>query len=395
MRSPSVLIVGASAAGLSVAESLRQMGHEGKVTMLGAETHQPYDRPPLPKQLLAGEWEAERTRLRPPQTLSALNAEWLLGEEATHLEVAERTVHTASGRRLQADHIVVATGARPRTLPGTGHLRGVHTLRTLDDAIALRTTLTAARSLVIVGDGVLAAETAATARKLGVHVTMTGPQPRPMASQLGTLASQRLAALHTENGVRLRLGTAVTGFTAQHGHVRGVRLNTGEVLTADAVVTAIGCLPNTEWLTNSGLKIDGGLVCDSLCRAAEGIHGVGDVARWHHEALAKPLRLENRTNATQQARAVAADILGAGEPYAPIPYFWTDQYDTRIQVHGTLPPDAEATVVEGDIEGNCFVALYSKADRAFGVLGWNMPKQLMTHRKELTTTFAVPPVAVR
>ncbi|MEV4357256.1 FAD-dependent oxidoreductase [Nonomuraea sp. NPDC049625] len=381
-----VLVAGASAAGLATVEALRRKGYEGRVTVLGAEPHLPYDRPPLSKQILSGSWEPERARLRPPATLSALNAEFVLGDPATGLDVSSRTVRTASGRVLSADAVVVATGLRPRTLPDQAGPAGVHVLRTLDDALALRADLLSCTRLVVVGDGVLGAEIAATACGMGVNVTLAGPQPAPLACQLGQPAAGLLADLHTEHGVELRLGAAVSGLTERHGHVTGVRLETGDVLPADVVVVAFGAAPATEWLAGSGLDLDNGLVCDSRCRAADGVYAVGDVARWHHETLGRSLRLENRTNATEQAIAVAGNLLGDDRPYTPIPYFWTDQFNAKIHVHGMPSPDAEVSIAEGSVAERRFVAVYRHDGRATAVLGWNMPKQARQHRQELAAT---------
>jgi NADPH-dependent 2,4-dienoyl-CoA reductase/sulfur reductase-like enzyme len=230
MSTPAqVLVVGASAAGLTTLEALRRKGFQGRLSMLGAESHLPYDRPPLSKQVLAGTWEPERAQLRPEANLSALDVDFILGDPALALDVANRTVRTTSGRALQADAVVVATGLRPRTLPGQSDLAGVHVLRTLDDACALRTELLDATQLVVVGDGVLGAEIAATARTLGLAVTLAGPQQAPLASQFGPEVSGLLAELHAESGVDLRLGTAVTGLAGDRGRVSGVRLATGEV----------------------------------------------------------------------------------------------------------------------------------------------------------------------
>lgn len=379
----SVLLVGASAAGLGTLEALRRRGYQGRLTVLGAERRLPYDRPPLSKQVLSGAWHAERSRLRPQADLSALDAEIILGDPAVGLDAATRSVQTASGRALRAEAVVAATGLRPRRLPGQADLAGVHVLRTLDDSLALRADLLASSRIVVVGDGVLGAEIAATARGMGLTVTMTGPQPAPLADRFGPMVSGLLAGLHAEHGVRLRPGAAVGELAGRHGRVTGVRLDTGEVLPADVVVLALGAAPATEWLADSGLRVADGLVCDSHCRAAEGIYAAGDVARWQHGELGVSLRLENRTNAIEQAGAVAADLLGEGRPYAPVPYFWTDQFDTKIQVHGMPTADAEVTIVDGDPANRRFVALYHREGRATGVLGWNMPKQTRLRRQDL------------
>ncbi|MEU1168155.1 FAD-dependent oxidoreductase [Streptomyces sp. NPDC005921] len=386
-----VLVVGASASGLTTAEALRRKGYTGALTVLGDEPHVPYDRPPLSKQVLAGEWEPDRAALRTEDVLSALDAEFVLGDPAVALDPATRTVRTESGRELTADAVVIATGVRARRLPGQDALAGVHVLRTLDDALALRKDLLAGRRLVVVGEGVLGSEIAATGRKLGLDVTLTGPLDAPMALQVGPLVSGVLAELHTERGVRLRLGNGVTGLTDDGaGRVAGVRLGSGETLPADVVVVAIGAVPATDWLADSGLRLDNGVLCDATCRAADGIYAVGDVARWHHEWLGRPVRLENRTNATEQAMAVAAAILGDDRPYAPVPYFWTDQFDAKLQVHGFLPPEAEVDVVEGDLTARRFVARYRLDGVVTGVLGWNMPKQARMRRQEIVDAFRTP-----
>ncbi|MEU5872169.1 FAD-dependent oxidoreductase [Glycomyces sp. NPDC047369] len=378
-----VLIVGASAAGLATAEALRRKGYAGAITLVGDEPHAPYDRPPLSKQVLSGAWEPGRAALRSGTALAALGIDLILGEAAVALEAAERSIRTETGRRLGADAVVVATGARARMLPGQRGIGGVHVLRTLDQALALRKDLMSSRRLVVVGEGVLGAEVAATARGLGVETTLAGPLRAPLERQVGPLVSGLLAQLHREHGVRLRSGSAVEGLVETNGHVGGVRLGTGEVLPAEAVVVAIGALPSTDWLAGSGLRLDNGVVCDAQCRAAEGIWAVGDVARWHHERLGRLVRFENRTNATEQAAAVAADILGQGRPYTPVPYFWTDQYDAKLQVHGVIGEDTEVEVVEGDTAARRFVARYREDGQVTAVLGWNMPKQTRLHRNDI------------
>jgi NADPH-dependent 2,4-dienoyl-CoA reductase/sulfur reductase-like enzyme len=384
MTGTDLLVVGASAAGLSTVEALRRHDYRGRISVLGAERHLPYDRPPLSKQVLAGDWGPDRAQLRSPELLAALDVEFILGEPALALDVAERTVHTAN-RSLTAGNIVIATGTTPRRLPGQPELAGVHVLRTVDDALALRADLLLATRLVVVGEGVLGAEIAATARGLGLDVTMTGPQRAPMAAQIGDFAADLLARLHIESGVSLRLGAGVTGFSEHAGRVAGVSLDTGEILPADVVVVAIGASPAAGWLADSALTLADGVVCDSNCCAAEGIYAAGDVARWDHATTATSMRLENRTNATEQAAAVAEAIVGAGRPYLPIPYFWSDQYGTKIQVHGIISADADGEIVDGDFQERRFVARYVREGVVTAILGWNMPKQTRLHRLEIGT----------
>ncbi|WP_329411466.1 FAD-dependent oxidoreductase [Nocardia vinacea] len=379
----SVLIVGASAAGLSTAEALLRNGYQGSITILGAEPELPYDRPPLSKQILAGAWEPEKAQLRPTTQLVAMPMDLVLGETAVALDPVNHIVHAESGLSVQADAVVIATGVRARTLPGVDALAGVHVLRTLEDAVALRADLLRATRLVVVGEGVLGSEIAATARTMGLDVTVVGPLLAPMAGQLGPVIAPLLGDLHTERGVRLRLGTGVSGFIHDGARVGGVRLDTGEELPADVVVVAVGAVPATDWLTDSGLTLDNGVVCDSYCRAAQGVYAAGDVARWHDDHVGGMVRMENRTNATEQAATVAANLLGAEQPYTPVPYFWTDQFDTKIQVHGTLPTGADVEIVDGSTDGRRFVARYTLDGRVTGVVGWNMPKQTRLRRQEI------------
>ncbi|WP_194829830.1 NAD(P)/FAD-dependent oxidoreductase [Nocardia sp. XZ_19_231] len=393
MTTPAnVLVVGASAAGLSTVESLRRKGYVGPITVLGDEAEAPYDRPPLSKQVLAGAWERDRATLRPPELLDKLDAEFVLGDAAVGFDAASRTVRTASGRTLTAAAVVLATGVRARSLPGQPELGGVHVLRTLADSLALRSALGSCRRLVVVGEGVLGCEIAATARAMGIEVTITGPQAGPMAVQVGSLVSGVLAQLHAEQGVRLRMGAAVESLIGESGQVAGVRLATGEVLDADVVVVAIGAVPATDWLIGSGLTLDNGIVCDSTCRAADGVFAVGDVARWQHEHFGALVRLENRTNATEQAAAVAGAILGDDTPYVPVPYFWTDQFDAKLQVHGILRADAEVDIIEGDLTARRFVARFRNNGIVTGVLGWNMPKQTRLRRQDIVDGLAQPAI---
>ncbi|NYI04278.1 NAD(P)/FAD-dependent oxidoreductase [Allostreptomyces psammosilenae] len=369
-----VLVVGASAGGLGVAEALRRRGHEGTIRLVGAETHPPYDRPPLSKQVLSGAWAPEKTHLRREADLEKLGLEFVLGRRAVGLDTGARAVHLDDGRRLGYRTLVVATGLAPRRLPFHEDLDGVHTLRTLDDSLALRRELLAARRLAVIGAGVLGCEIAATARGLGLDVTLIDPLPTPMARQLGEELGGMLAALHAEHGVRLRTGVGVAALTSEKGRVSGVRLGDGETVPAEVVVVTVGSTPGTGWLEGSGLPLEDGLVCDSRCRALPDVYAVGDVARWHDARLGGGVRLENRTNATEQALAVAANILGADRPYTPVPYFWTDQYDARIQVYGTIPADAGIRVVEGAPAAGRFVALASSGGKVTGAVGWNSPK---------------------
>ncbi len=257
--------MGASAAGLAAVETLRREGYDGTLTMIGAETHAPYDRPPLSKQILASEWEHDRLALRSSGDLDALDLDLRLGTAATGLDLEGRAVVLADGTRAAYDGLIVATGVRPRRLPGEGD---AHVLRTLDDALALRDRLAEGRRLVVVGAGFLGAEAAAVARGLGAEVTLLEPAPVPLGHAVGNEVGRVLAAAHLEHGVDLRTGVGVAAVTEA-----GVRLADGELVEADEVLVAIGSLPNTEWLAESGLTVGDGVVCDEYCEAVWGPPG--------------------------------------------------------------------------------------------------------------------------
>lgn len=374
-----IVIVGAGAAGLSVAEGLRRGGYEGRLRMYGAEEHPPYDRPPLSKQVLLGTWQEQQTRLRDPVQLADLGIELHLGQEATGLDTGGRTVRFGNSAEVHYDQLVIATGLRPRTIPGQADLSGVHSLHSLADARALRAGLAESRTVVIVGAGVLGCELAASARSLGKSVTLVASTAAPMQRPLGVRLGGILADVHREHGVELRLSTRMGGLVRAEGRVTAVRLEKGELLPADLVAITIGSRPTTDWLEGSTLVLDDGIVCDNRCRAADRVWAVGDIARFPDPLTGALTRLENRTNATDQGLAVAGNLLGADEPYAPVPYFWTDQYDLKVQSHGVPAP--ETVLVEGAVAEGRFVALHGTDDAVTGVVGFNRPKQTRQWRR--------------
>ncbi|MGW0820983.1 NAD(P)/FAD-dependent oxidoreductase [Streptomyces sp. NPDC002845] len=381
-----IVIVGASAGGLAVAQTLRVTGYDGVITLIGDEPNPPYDRPPLSKQVLTGEWEPGRLMLRPQADLDALDLDLRLGVAAAGLDRAGRAVALADGTRVPYEGLVVATGVRPRRLSGSEGVAGVHTLRRPEDALALRARLLPGRRLVIVGAGFLGAEVAAVARGLGVEVTLLESGPVPLAQAIGERAGRFVAHVHVDHGVQLRTGVTVAGIVDSGGQVTGVTPSDGLLIPADDVLVAIGSLPNTEWLEGSGLTVLDGLVCDAFSAAAPGVYGVGDVARWHNPLFGTAMRVEHRTNAAEQGSAVARNLLtpNAPTPFAPVPYFWSDQYGMRIQAYGYLRDHDEATVVEGDMAQGRFLVAYRWRDRLTGVLAVGMPpKTLRTWRARI------------
>ncbi len=391
-----VVVVGASLAGLSALEALRQSGFEGELIAVGAEDALPYDRPPLSKQVLQGQWEPEKTDLRDRGQYDALDVTWHLGRRATALDVSARTVILDDGEPLSYDGLVIATGATPRWLPGSQELAGVHVLRTLDECLTLRAELEKASRLCVVGAGFIGAEVAASARVLGVEVTVLEALPAPLARAFPAELGAACAGLHLDHGVDLRCGVTVAGFegsgaspSREPGETRvsGVRLGDGSVVEADVVVVGVGVVPETGWLESSGLRLDNGVVCDATCAtSAPGVVAAGDIARWPNNLFGETMRVEHWSNAVEQGEAAAKRLLAdpvEAVDFAPVPYFWSDQYDTKIQFLGRCCPTDEVRVVDGSLEERRFVAVFGRDGRLFGALAFNRPRQLMAYRKLL------------
>ena len=395
MSRRSITIVGASLAGVRAAESLRRQGFDRPITLIGNEAHAPYDRPPLSKQFLAGEWDADRLALTKPEKLAEFDLDLRLGVRAAGFDLGRRRLTLADGDTLDVDGLLLATGARCRTLPGTEGMGGVFTLRGLDDAEAIRVAFDAGPSrVVVVGAGFIGAEVAATARQRGLEVTLIEALPQPLARVLGDEMGAVCAAVHRDHGVDLRVGVGVDAVDAGvDGNVERVRLSDGSVVEAEVVVVGIGVVPNTEWLEGSGLTIDNGVVCDETCLAAPGVTAAGDVARWPNRRFDEVMRVEHWDNAVEQGGHAARRLLQSddeAEPFTPVPWFWSDQYDRKIQLAGRIRPDDEMRIVTGSVEERRFAALYGRAGRLVGVLGFNRPRHVMQYKSliENGTSFA-------
>ncbi|MGD0219506.1 MAG: FAD-dependent oxidoreductase [Acidimicrobiales bacterium] len=388
----SVVVVGASLAGLRACEGLRHGGFEGSIALVGAESHLPYDRPPLSKEFLAGRLDVDLLALTTPAKLAGLELELVLGERACVVDLDARLVALGSGRKLAFDGLVVATGATPRTLRGGPDLSGVVTLRRLDDAYRLRALLGAAGvRLAVVGGGFLGMEVAATARALGAEVTVIEPKPTPLARVVGPLVGRAIAEVHADHGVKVRTGVGVEGLVGE-GSVAGVRLGDGTLVEADVVLVAIGVVPETAWLAGSGLDLSDGVLCAPTLCAAPGVVAAGDVARWPHPLAGGTVRLEHRTNASEQGAHAASSLLaGTGAtPFASVPYFWSDQFDMKIQAIGIPAPGDEVHVVAGAIAERRFVACYGRDGRLSAAVGFNSPRQLMGFRALLDRRATLP-----
>jgi NADPH-dependent 2,4-dienoyl-CoA reductase/sulfur reductase-like enzyme len=385
----SVAVVGASLAGLSAARALRAQGFDGELTIVGAETRRPYDRPPLSKEFLAGDVGEDALALEADD--DDLKAQWLIGVHATRLDAAAGAVHLDDGTTVRADGIVVATGARARSWPASARLAGVHVLRTVDDAIGLRRELRPGARLVVIGAGFIGGEVASTAAKLGLHVTVVEAALAPLAGPLGVRLGAAVARLHTEHGTRLLCGAPVADLTGRD-RVTGVQLADGRRLAADVVLVGIGAIPNVEWLRNSPLEISNGVVCDEGgATSIPNVVAVGDCAAWHEPSVGWPHRVEHWTGALERPAIAVATLLAGGRhdgaPAKP-PYFWSDQYGRRIQFAGIAAPGDEITFEVGTLRDASFLAVYRRGGEPVAVLGVDQPRLFTRLRRQL----AVVPV---
>ena len=385
-----VVVVGASLAGLRACENLRTQGFGGRVTLIGAEDEVPYDRPPLSKKLLAGDWEPDRIRLRKADDFASLNLDLCLGRRAVALDTVAQRVDLDDGTTVAYDGLVIATGASPRRLPGQPDLDGIVELRTLADSLDLRTRLRGgAARVTVIGAGFIGLEVAATARQAGCEVTVLEGAPAPLIRGLGAHLGAAVAGVHLQQGVDLRCDVRIAGIEGADGRVTGVRLADRSLIDSDVVVVGIGVAPATDWLVGSGLELRDGIVCDeTLWTGAPGVFAAGDCARWRnlvfegHDDV--EMRVEHWTNAAEQGAAAAANLLATADgdpaaPYQAVPFFWSDQFDRRIQFVGRAHGDDQVHVFAGDVDG-FFAALYGHGGRLRGVLGVSMPKKVMPFR---------------
>ncbi|HZX39982.1 MAG TPA: FAD-dependent oxidoreductase [Streptomyces sp.] len=380
----TVAVVGASLAGLSAARSLRKQGYDGRLVVIGDEAHRPYDRPPLSKEFLAGTIGEADLALETDG--EDLQAEWLLGVRAAGFDPGDRAVRLADGRSVRADGIVIATGATARILPGSDGLEGVHTLRTLDDARALRADLARGGRLVVIGGGFIGAEVASTAYGLGLDVTVVEAAPTPLAGPLGEVMGGVVSTLHADHGVRLLCGVGVKGLSGT-ARVEAVLLEDGRSILADTVVVGVGARPCVEWLDGCGVVLDDGVKCGADGRTSlSGVVAVGDCASWYDPVAGVHRRVEHWTGARERPDAAVAAMLsgGAATPGLPRPpYFWSDQYGVRIQFAGHSAGADSVTVEEGLPDDRSFLAVYRRSGHPVAVLGMNQPRLFTRWRKQL------------
>ena len=387
-----VVIVGASLAGLNAAESLRSEGFQGTITLIGDERESPYDRPPLSKQLLTGDWDVDRLPLRSAAEFDELQLEFLNGRTAQALDVAGQQVLLDGDERVDFDGLIIATGARALRLPFGQQLNGVHVLRTQADALRIRDELQPGARVAVIGAGFIGSEVASSARSRGLDVTMIEALSAPMIGPLGEELSGWAAELHAGAGVDLRMNAMVSDLNGDR-QVEAVELEDGSRVEADTVVVGIGVRPNVEWLADSGLTTGDGVICDQYCRAAPGIYAAGDVARWPNGlfgpfAYAEPqrtMRIEHWTNAVEQGMTAARNLLlesrgAALEPFSPVPYFWSDQHGLSIMASGITAPRDNFQLVHGTLESNRFAAIYGLRGYLSGVVAVGWPRMLRRYQ---------------
>jgi NADPH-dependent 2,4-dienoyl-CoA reductase/sulfur reductase-like enzyme len=377
--SGGIVIVGGGLSASRTAEQLRRAEYAGAITIVSDEDHLPYDRPPLSKEVLRA--ETDDVALKPAEWYAEKDVTVLLGSGATALDTAAQTVTLANGEVIGYDELVIATGLVPKWIPSFPDLEGIRVLRTYGESLALRKHADSAKHAVVVGAGFIGCEVAASLRQLGVPVTLVEPQASPLASVLGTQIGDLVTRLHRAEGVDVRCGIGVTGVSGTD-HVEKVTLSDGTELDADIVVVGIGSRPSTDWLQGSGIEVDNGVVCDAGGRtSAPNVWAIGDVASWR-DASGHQVRVEHWSNVAEQARVVVPAMLGTDAPSGVVvPYFWSDQYDVKIQCLGEPEADDIVHLVEDD--GRKFLAYYERDGVVVGVVGGGMPGKVMKARGKI------------
>ncbi len=394
-RSPikTVAVVGASLAGWRTAQELREQGFDGRLVMIGAESHRPYDRPAL-KDFLSGKIEAEDLTLGNDDEQYALRAEWWLGHRAVKLDPRAGIVALDNDTQLRTDAVVVATGVAPATL-GDNDPPGCHTLRTLDDAARLREEVHPGSRVVVVGGGLTGAEAASTCRSRGADVTIVETSHVPLAHMLGIEIAPLCTRLHEDHGVRTRYGTPAVRVLGSD-RATGVELADGRVLPADVVVISVGVRPSTGWLRGSGLGLRDGVVTDAgFITRLPNVAAVGDVARYYCAHRSRTARSEYPSSAMGQPPVAVRNLLAGriASRYTGIPQFSSKLYGSTLQFTGYAGPQDKVTTVEGSPDARRFVAVYRRAGRVVGVFALNCPKQFVHYRKQLPTAYAATPAA--
>lgn len=374
-----VVVVGASLAAVHAIEGLREKGYPGEIVLIGAEAHLPYDRPPLSKEALHNGPELDKVQLRTPEWYADRGVELRLGCRAEALDPVARVVAVEGGAPVPYDGLVIATGATPRTIGEPGG--PVHVLRTVDDSVALRERLRPGAHLVVIGGGFIGLEVAATAREMGLEVSVVELAPVPLTRVLGDEVGRWFQAHQESHGVELYCGQVLDEIESAPSGSK-IRLRDGTVLSADLVVAGVGVTPATGWLAGGGIRVGDGVRCDkSLRTSVPDVVAAGDVARWYNPLFDEEMRIEQWTNAVEQGRHVAMSLLGSGEAYAPVPYFWSDQFDAKMRFVGRANAAEQIHVVRSS--DTSLVALFGRDGVIRGALCVNAARQLALYRKAI------------
>ncbi len=377
-----VVVVGASLAGLRAVECIRRAKFEGQLVLIGDEEHLPYDRPPLSKEVLRGEWEQERLALR-RRSYDDLNVDLMLGQRAISLDTDAQNMQLAGGEAVPFDGLVIATGCQVRELPNQPRMDGIYTLRTIDDSLAIRAALAHKPRVAVIGAGFIGSEVAASARQLGLEVTVIEALEAPLAQSLGPRVGSILQEMHERRGVRVHCGRRVDGFGGT-GRVERVLLDDGTKVDCDLVVVGIGVRPSVSWLEGSSRELEDGVRCDeTLATSVPGVVAAGDAASWYNPVFAERMRIEHWTNAVEQARHAVSSLFaapGEAKPFESVPMFWSDQFDIKIQGVGRPKPTDDLVLAGGTAESEKFIALYGRAGRLVGAVAFNQPPKLIQLR---------------
>jgi 3-phenylpropionate/trans-cinnamate dioxygenase ferredoxin reductase subunit len=388
-----VVIIGAGQAGLQAAESLRSQGYTGEISLCGDEPHAPYHRPPLSKGLLLGEVSQAQLTIRQPAVFEKKQIDLRLNCAVSLIHRAEKKVTLNNGESLSYDQLIFATGALARKLPfDTLQAKAVYRLRTLDDTLAIQAKLETAQQLVVIGGGFIGLEMAAVARKIGKQVTVVEFSDRLMARVVSPEISAYYKQLHEQHGCQILLNTAVTNInTDSQGQVTGIQLNNGVALTADIVVLGIGVLPNTTLAEQAGLECQHGIITDQSGRTSDpAIYAIGDCSA-QRLADGTLLRLESVQNAVEMAKACADAIMGENKPFTAPPWFWSDQYDIKLQMVG-LSSNYDQAVLRGSVEAKKFSYFYFKNRHLIAIDSINASADHMVGRKLLACTNTLTPI---
>ncbi|OBI75778.1 NAD(P)/FAD-dependent oxidoreductase [Mycobacterium asiaticum] len=373
-----IVVVGASLAAVHAIDRLRDSGYQGQIALVGAERRLPYDRPPLSKEALRTGPDTAKLLLKQPDWYALRDIELRLGRPAVGLDTRRRRVRLAGGACLGYDGLIIATGSQARRFPLFDNDAHAHTVRTIDDAAALRTHLAAGSHLVVIGAGFIGLEVAATASAIGMDVSVVETAPTPLTRVLGCEVGDWFRRLHQSHGVSIYCDNVIKQ-VERNGHGWKLHLRDGTVLAADVVLAGVGAAPATGWLRGSGVAVSDGVVCDSSLRtSAPGVVAAGDVARWYNPLFDESMRVEQWSNAVELGRKAAITLLGGAEPFASVPYFWSDQFDAKIRFAGRAN-GAEHVHIRQDSDTS-LVALFGAGGLIRGALCVNEPRKLAHYR---------------